>query len=99
MNNYDLKSVSKANKPKAVMMKPEIRFTHILAVVLNLSRKKPTPILNVSHQRAEPMKTPITKTNAAKELRVSLAMPSPAKMTRKERIVAGLVRVRNSVEA
>jgi hypothetical protein len=58
------RTLRRANNPNPMMIAPEILLTHRKRWVLNLARNMPTPLLNRSHQKAEPVKTPRTKTPA-----------------------------------
>lgn len=53
------------------------------------------PVLNSSHQIAEPIKTPSAKMTP---LYSAVVMPSPAKIAKKDKIVTGFVIVKNKVE-
>lgn len=84
--------------PKTMMINPETLLTHESMFVLNLSFNKPTIILSVSHQKAEPTNTPITKYNAEKLSPIEFSMPKPANTPKKDMMVIGLEMVNKKTE-
>jgi hypothetical protein len=50
-----------ANKPKPMMIKPEILFSHCNLLKLDNPRNIPVKPLRIIHHIAEPKKTPKTK--------------------------------------
>lgn len=88
-----------ARTPKPAMIIPDPRLTQTRSLAVSLTRSKLTALLKMSHQSAEPQKTPATSTTAETVSPGVLPRPTPAKMAAKERIVVGLVSVSRSVEA
>ena len=91
------KSPDSAKMPKTNNSTPEKRFIALSTSGVTLPRNRLTPKAKIDHHSIDPVKTPTTS-NAAAELPLVPVNPIPAKRAAKERIVTGLVMVRNSVE-
>src|SRR3712207_671736 len=91
-------SPERASTPNAAMMVPETLLTHCKPPVESFERKRPVPPLKISHQAAEPRKTPTTSSAAERALSAP-ATPRPANIAASERIVVGFVSVIKNVEA
>ena len=79
------------------MITPARRLTQASQTGVNFSRSRLTPLLSVSHQAAEPRKTPSTINAALLKFPAVSPSRSPAKMAMNDRMVSGLVMVRNKV--
>lgn len=79
------------------MRSAETLLIQTIVWVVILCLTNPTPKLRISHQSADPMKTPTTISAGA---RCPLVIPTPraAKAAMNEKIVIGFVIVRNTVE-
>ena len=81
-----------------IKIRPEILFTITKEPALNFDLKRFTPPLRISHQNADPMRTPRTIRVADNILAFVTPKPSPANTAAKERMVVGFVMVRKRVE-
>jgi len=76
-----------------------MRLIHKKLFELNaLSRKKFAKLLRHNHQIVEPTKTPAISENASIKFPLFDVKPKPAKIAVKDKIVIGLVKVRNNVD-
>src|SRR5262249_4688314 len=75
------------------MTAPETRLIQVRRGAVSRLRSNPVPLVRISHQRAEPAKTPTTSAAAEVDARSPLATPNPAKIATNDRIVVGLVSV------
>ena len=77
---------------------PENRLIQVNPLVVILFLNKFKTVLNISHQTADPIKTPNTKEDDNIQFVFSCPKPSPAKTAKKVKIVIGLVMVSKKVE-
>src|SRR6266540_5647698 len=75
--------------PNARRTVPEIRLTQARAWLVTRARSQATTLVRISHQRAEPTKTPAVSMAAWALPRPT--RPAAAKIPAKDRIVIGLV--------